>query len=144
MKSSCNEFLHRRLKLRSSFITVGIVCTECINAFMSVQHVWRLVVLRFSTLKSENSKQKVVLNTYLYVYALTFILHISNFLTGDICKPKGAQGLVSGKRQWWLTNRQGWTKAWRGSIWHWLPSEKPSLFISCAIVKLMSYESAIG
>lgn len=48
-------------------------------------------------------------------------------------------GLVTGRRQSWLTNRKGWTKAWRGSIWHWLPPDKLTPFISITIVKLMSY-----
>lgn len=51
---------------------------------------------------------------------------------------KGSWGLVR-RRQWWLTNGRWWTKAWRGSIWHWLPSDRQTPFISTAIVKLMSY-----
>ena len=53
--------------------------------------------------------------------------------------PRGIGILVMGGRQSWLTEGLGWDKAWRGSIWHWLPSDKITPFISAAIVKLMSY-----
>lgn len=48
--------------------------------------------------------------------------------------------LVRGRRQLGLTDGWGWTKAWRGSIWLWLPSDKIIPCISDAIVKLMSYD----
>lgn len=58
-----------------------------------------------------------------------------------VFRAKGCWGLVRGMRQSWLTNGWGWTKAWRGSIWHWLPPDKLTPFIFTAIVKLMSYVS---
>lgn len=53
----------------------------------------------------------------------------------------GCWGPVRRMRQSWLTNGLGWTKAWRSSIWYWLPPDKLTPFILTAIVKLMNYVS---
>lgn len=78
-----------------------------------------------------------VFNIILYNGSV-FLFFFFSFLQW-VFRAKGGWGLVRGMRQSWLTNGQGWTKAWRGSIWHWLPPDKLTPFISTAIVKLMSY-----
>lgn len=52
-------------------------------------------------------------------------------------------GLVRAMKQSLLSNGSGWTKAWRGPIWHWLPPDKQTQFMAIvtAIVKLMTYVS---
>ena len=77
----------------------------------------------------------------LFKYADQFniYIYIFFFLQGEFFRANLCWGLVRGRRQSWLTNGQGWTKAWRGSIWRWLPSDKLTPLISTAIVKLMSY-----